>query len=681
VSSHDRAATAGIGRLLPPLAGVAVAGSLVARIASRGRYYPGWDLVAATEGYFLSSTRSPGEVLATVLHENRTHSLPFPLYSVLCNLVPGYLERLWPWEYWAHLVTFLLVLLTLWLIVRATGLRGPRRWIVVLAWGASPALLSFSLAGFAWATAFLPHALALCVTLDRTLHRRRALAAVLCLIANETALHVYELGKTVFVVFLGAAVLVRDAPRSARAIWIGAGLLGLYATLARTTSNLFEFTRLHPGGPGVVAALRTVADAVLVSRMVDLPILLVAAVLSFWLFRRDRLFVLAMLLVQMGLVVVLATVGAEAVRPRRYLMVDYYCLVAIACAFREAEPASAHGARGRALLLALLVAGNVWQMGDLVRFVREPRADRGWTMPYTFSQSDYMVPFAEVDWAAEMAQRVERGEKLIVVYNLDAYTENHTNPTGVLERVYLRVGHRRFVDSVFVFGSTTCRYDCLPIRPLAELPDVVDAIRPGGPIDPATVSVYYTQELHRTSRHTFTHESATIFGAIRSRFVLGEASPPGAKFLRFTVAPRTDTGPLDATLERGTVSWAAAASEERSVPWESFPLEYYWVLDEPPPSPFLLAREWNDRPIAIRASGTLHVTAGGRFALLLGSDEPSQLTLDGALVLENAAAGTFQLVQRTVTLAPGWYELEVRDTDQEGIAHLLVDLHDADDDS
>ena len=38
----------------------------------------------------------------------------------------------------------------------------------------------------------------------------------------------------------------------------------------------------------------------------------------------------------------------------------------------------------------------------------------------------------------------------------------------MLERLYLGLGHERFVDSVFVFGSRTCRYCCLPIHPLKD---------------------------------------------------------------------------------------------------------------------------------------------------------------------------------------------------------------------
>ena len=63
------------------------------------------------------------------------------MQSILCVLLPGYLGALWPWEYWAHLVTFLLVIGTLALIAAAMQLPPRRWWIVLLAWSiAGPAL-------------------------------------------------------------------------------------------------------------------------------------------------------------------------------------------------------------------------------------------------------------------------------------------------------------------------------------------------------------------------------------------------------------------------------------------------------------------------------------------------------------------------------------------------------------
>ena len=97
-------------------------------------------------------------------------------------------------------------------------------WVVLLAWGASGALLSFSLAGLPWVNGFLPHALALWIVLDARLRRRWLATVVLCLVASELPWHVYELGKTACLVFLLGAFLVSEAPL---------GIRGLAATARR----------------------------------------------------------------------------------------------------------------------------------------------------------------------------------------------------------------------------------------------------------------------------------------------------------------------------------------------------------------------------------------------------------------------------------------------------------------
>ena len=113
-------------------------------------------------------------------------------------------------------------------------------------------------------------------------------------------------------------------------------------------------------------------------------------------------------------------------------------------------------------------------------------------MPYTYSRDGVgSVTFPHVDWARDLRQEVDAGHRLLLLYNLDCYPENFTNPSGVLERLYLGLGHERFVDSVFVFGSRACRYCCLPIHPLADFQSFLDGVRADGPTPPATLAIYY----------------------------------------------------------------------------------------------------------------------------------------------------------------------------------------------
>src|SRR5262249_6984401 len=421
--------------------------------------------------------------------------LPFSVYSAPYSLIPGYLGRLWPWEYWVHVLVFVTFCVTLWTILRGAGLPLRAAGILLLGWGASPMLLSHAVEGYPWASAFLPHALALWITTSPSLRRRPLLTLVSALLVNELSWHVYELGKTVSVVFLAATVLLRDVRRTTRAAWLAAALTHLGEVLfVHPTANINAFVyqqsspwpAFHPGLGAVVAGVVAVAKA-FAKLELDLPVLFAVGVASFFFIRRDRTFLVALLLVQLGLVGLLASFHADQLRPRRFIMVEGYCLVAIAWMYREASVLP------RRLLAAVLVLGNVWQGAELVGFVPIPFVPgTGFTMPYTFSlDSVGSVTFSYVDWAHALRREVEEGRRVLLLYNLDCYPENFTNPAGVLERLYLRVGHERFVQSVFVFGSRACRYCCLPIHPLGDFQDFLDGVRPGGPTPPAILVIYF----------------------------------------------------------------------------------------------------------------------------------------------------------------------------------------------
>jgi hypothetical protein len=85
---------------------LAVSASLFLRVVHRGRYVAGWDLIAPTEGHFLLSTGFFWSALREVYYQNRHNFNPFSEYSVPFSLIPGYLGRLWHWQYWVHVLTF-----------------------------------------------------------------------------------------------------------------------------------------------------------------------------------------------------------------------------------------------------------------------------------------------------------------------------------------------------------------------------------------------------------------------------------------------------------------------------------------------------------------------------------------------------------------------------------------------
>ena len=514
--------------------------SLVARIVHRGPYYPGFDIVGAANGLFLLSTRSAWAAVREVLYQSRHYSAPFPYFSVLSALLPGALTTFWPWEYWAHVVTFALFLVTLGLILLATGVPFRNAWVVLLAWGASGALLSFSVAGIPWVTGFLPHALALWIVLDPRLRHRWLLTLLLCLLAAEVPWHVYELGKTACLVFVLGALLVPEVPRGIRVLWLVTGAVGFAQVFAYPSVHVEAFTGLRPLGPADTWMRIVTVGRMLATAWLDVPLLMVAAAVACLSLTRQRRLLAVMFAVQLGLMLALAMRGADPyeVRPRRFLMVDLYALTLVASAWGNG---GRHQPWVRPVLVALLIAGNAWQLVETARFVRTPfertaTRDFGFTLPFTESQIDYMVRYADVDWSRELAARVDAGEKLLLVYNLGAYDENYSNPEALLERLYLHLGHRRFVDSVFAFGTNACRHTCLPIHPMKELAPFLDSIRADRPVDRGAIVGYWVAP-QKFDEPVFAREREQMMQAIRARFGVELESPPDAKFVRFRLGP------------------------------------------------------------------------------------------------------------------------------------------------
>lgn len=528
-------------RWLLGVAAAAVGVSLAARVVHRGSYIAGWDIIAPTQGYFLASTRSLLDVLREVLYQNRHYWLPFSLYSAPFSLIPGYLCRLWPSEYWVYPLVLLSFLGTLLLILRAADLPFREGAVVLLGWGASPLLLSLSVVGYPWASGFLPHALALWITMNPRVRRRWLLTLAGVLVANEVSWHVYEVGKTAALVFLVAAIVQREVPKLTRAIWALGGAFQLYDVLFwHRTANMqaFAVQRGGAGSSSIPLDLATLARGAghlaesVVGLRLDLPVLVILGLTSLLWLRRDRLLLLAMFATQLGLVFLLAMGQSETqdqLTPRRTMTVACYALVCVACAYRDAEPAR------RRLIVSVLLVGNLWQAIELVRFIRTPLPATRYvyTLPSLETRDAVGSVFVpETDWFRDLRARAEAGERLLLLYNLDCYPENYTNPAGVLERLYLSLGHERFVRSIITFGSQACRYSCLPIRPLAEFGKFLDGIRQGGETPPATLAVYYDQTCTDFGSGK---EASVMLAIMQQRFRTTRTSPPDSPFLRFTI--------------------------------------------------------------------------------------------------------------------------------------------------
>jgi len=146
------------------------------------------------------------------------------------------------------------------------------------------------------------------------------------------------------------------------------------------------------------------------------------------------------------------------------------------------------------------------------------------------------VPTFVTPWTDEILADVAAGRSVVLLYNLGSYWENPTDPTGIPEPLYVALGHRRFTEKVFMFGSQTERHHQFPIQPLAKLDGFVSAIG-----DPEQVVVHRLRSPN-DSEEVVT-ELDTVRGALEKRFRLvpvpaGQPSRPFVVWERFMLAPR-----------------------------------------------------------------------------------------------------------------------------------------------
>lgn len=518
--------------MLGVVAVVLVLASLALRIEHRGAFIPGWDFLSAAHGANMLATSPLFQNLAFYRDQRFNPSEPWNVHGAPVVLLPGLLAWMWPWEFWNHIVTFVVTLTILWLVAAAEAVPWRGAWLVLLTWGASSTLLSQSIVGLSAVTGFLPWAVALFVVLR--LGGRPWSTLVLSVLAVQLAWQCQELGRTVFVLFLMAVVVVREARPTTRLLWLSVGLWQLYLVWMHPSVNVTRWSIELPP-EGLVAFLPAFASRVFWQAQIDSPLFVGLGCLALPFVRRNRWLAWGSFALQATLILVLASNGLDGVWPRRSLMLLFCLLWGIVAAYQDL------GVRGRRILVVLLLGANLWQLAATARWAREPLVppgrDWGYSLPHVYSSVEQMVPLLSVDWYHALRADVDAGRKVLVLYDLSAYDENHTNPSGVLDRLYLHLGHRRFVQSVLVFGDTPCRWNCLPIRPRHEAPGVVEGL---GHAPDVVVHAFE----HVADSPQFREEMAEVRRAIERHYALrqlGEwiTSPSGGeRFARFTLAPR-----------------------------------------------------------------------------------------------------------------------------------------------
>jgi hypothetical protein len=541
------------------------------------------------------------------------------------------------------------VLLTFGLILRVAGLPLRQSWVLGLAWGASPALLSFSIAGYPYATGFLPHALALAIVASPRLRARPLASLALCLLATELSWHVYEAGKTLVVVFVLAALLEREARRATRLAWLAASTLQVILIRSQRGFNV-DYV-LSGGGRGplaLVAAAGKVLHA-LVLPVVDLPLLVPLAVLGLWLTRRYRWLLVGGAASQLLTLVLAAAVEASAIIPRRCLTTTFYCLTAVAIAFKEGAPAPGRRPLLRLALVTALLGGNLWQLAHLWIFFGVPPAGRTQPLPFTFSNIDYNVAAGVTDLAGKVRAEISEGRRVLLLCNLSS--EYAPDPPGLLERAYLSLGHEPFVRSVLAFGSRNCRYDCLPIRPLEDMEREMAALAAGR----VEAVAFYKKEL-KPRLHV--EEAAVALAALGHSFVLRPGPDPAPGFGSLRLAARARATALPLAIEN---------------PTEPLPLDLIWM-----PRPRAVSRSVRTSPRGeegFRYEWTASATAKEATAvdLLLGFDGHLRLSLDGEPVLDRRCVG-FTLWRERWELRAGTHAVGLAYETHDGTGRLLLKL-------
>jgi len=488
-------------------------------------------VLGSAQGLWLVTTKTPGELWRWYVDHLYDFSIAWIAYDFPLVLVPGWLGSLRPWEYWPHTVNFLLTFGSLCLLGSGLRLKGWEWAALWLGWTASGTLLSWSICGFGYISSIWPYAVAIWIVLRLGSHPFWTL--VLCAVTYVLAWQVQELGRTVFVVFLAAALFLRNATATTRVVWLLAGAWALVDSVRYPNFHTSNYVKVDLSEVSVERLL-DLGRRILLQNQLDLPTLLLLGAAVLVVMRRHAGFWRAIVGLQLALVIVLGLntgilKGPNAVWPRRFLLTDFLCLAAVVAFVRDA--------RGRRLLvgtvLSGLVIGAVLQLADVWRWSRLPldHEAKGWDfpLPFTWSAIDYSVPFATVDFARQVEADVRRGRKVILVYNLDSYEENATNPVALPERLYVALGPDRYSRSVFIFGSQNVRWTTVPVRPLTELDGFARGIE-----EPSRFVGY--ERMHPQDSPSFEREAERIVDTLGRHWRLhwkdGRDVPPDVGHIR-----------------------------------------------------------------------------------------------------------------------------------------------------
>jgi hypothetical protein len=246
--------------------------------------------------------------------------------------------------------------------------------------------------------------------------------------------------------------------------------------------------------------------------------------------RKNRLLFAGILLSQWLLVLLLGFNGLHYLRPRRFVLVDFYSIIILLVLFKQWWPdIGKRSVKLRAyILILILIGGNIWQFIDLKKFTSIDIHEQRYSLPYTFSSADYYIRPQYEDAADAIANHVKQGKKIILVYNYNTYEENRTNPEALPERLCLKLGYEKFKKNIFIFTKQPRHISQAPTIPLSEIDTTLNKIK--------DFNNYLVFRHPAKKGKEFKKEEPIIMKAIEDKFTLEEQEkvPP---FIVYKIFP------------------------------------------------------------------------------------------------------------------------------------------------
>jgi hypothetical protein len=338
---------------------------------------------------------------------------------------------------------------------------------------ASGSLLTNSILGQPYATAFVTYVLAITIVLRRakakSSMRHLVLDLLLWGLLFELCFHTYEPGRAACLIPLIAALAIRGMAWQRRILWatlsVAMAYLIFFAHSSSFNSTLL-FTDILLTAKAIPTALKHVFLTLFTTARLDYPFVLIAAFLSLFAIKQDRRFWISLLLLQFAMLMALALLGvldgqgAEVLRARRYAASPLVLALVVGYAWNHGLNNYRHM---RKLVIVLLGAGMVAVLHGSIRFYQAPSTT--YSLPFTESAADFRINPKFNEEAAKVAKFGADAERpLFILYGYSNYAENTTDPTAFPERLLLHLGPKRFLRQfVFINDVERCRYSCVPM--------------------------------------------------------------------------------------------------------------------------------------------------------------------------------------------------------------------------